>query len=88
MADEMLWLVQLPLCVWEVLGCVAEMGAVELRSRCIAGAQTSSHFIWRRVLEPAGDLPWPLFRGGAKANLEELMEGQHPTSHASDICGI
>ena len=69
MADEMMWLAQLPLCVWEVLGCVAEMGAVELRSRCIAGAHTSFHFIWRRVLEPAGDLPWSLCRGDGKANL-------------------
>lgn len=71
-SEEMLWVSQLPLPVWDVLASVSETTPAALRSNCIAAAHCSKHFFWRRVLQPAGQRPWSLSRGDLRQNLEQL----------------
>jgi hypothetical protein len=80
LSEEMLWLAQLDVRIWEAVAAVlGGCGAEELRSDCIASGHVSFHFFWRRVLEPAGDLPWSLARGEeVEANLRELAAGARP----------
>ena len=58
--------------MWKSLAVVAGCSAGELRDRAIGAAHISYHFIWRRVLEPAAQLPWRLCRGDVDDNLDEI----------------
>ena len=74
MSKELRWVIDLPEDTWSDLASVAGCRADELKDRAISAAHLSYHFIWRRVLEPAGQLPWSLCRGDPDANLQELGE--------------
>ena len=54
---------------------VAETTAEDLKSDCINGGHASYHFIFRRVLQAAQELPWSLARGDKKANLQGFRNG-------------
>ena len=77
-SEEMKWLVDLPEITWSTIGSVCGMGAGEFRDRCIGAGHVSFHFIWRRVLQPASELPWSLTRGDVGANLNILKESDCP----------
>ena len=74
----MLWVSQLDECAWTALAGACGATSDELRPACIFAAHISFHFFWRRVLEPAADLPWRLARGDVAANLHALREGPKP----------
>ena len=79
MSDELRWMCVLDGEVWRRLGFACGLSGEELASRCIAAAHISYHFIWRRVLQPAGEYPWALLDGGdIRANLEELRHQEEP----------
>eukprot|EP00974_Lingulodinium_polyedra_P042885 4117610-Lingulodinium_polyedra.AAC.1 len=79
----MAWLVTLPSHIWDALSLLTELSSSELQSECIAAGHIAFHFFWRRVLEPAGQLPWCLCRGDINQNLEELMEEEEPEEPVS-----
>eukprot|EP00974_Lingulodinium_polyedra_P068901 6671512-Lingulodinium_polyedra.AAC.1 len=68
----------LPQALWEALAPIAGTTWQRLQSECVHEGHLSFHFIWRRVLEPAPQLPWSLCRGDQAANLQELKEGDCP----------
>ena len=78
LSEDMLWLASLPSFIWEEVASVAETTADELRSNCIAGGHISFHFFWRRVLQPAAEMPWSLARGDIRCNLQLLRQGPMP----------
>ena len=65
-------MIGLSMSTWKALASVAGCTAVELRDDTIAASHVSYHFLWRRVLEPAGQLPWRLCRGNIESNLRAL----------------
>ena len=83
LAVDMVWRVKLPDEVWTELAKVPGCNADDLKTDCIASAHASFHFVWRRVLEPAGELPWSLTRGNLHENLAELQMGPQPDEQAS-----
>ena len=70
MSDEM----------WGSLAIAAGCSAGELKDRAIAASHVSYHFLWRRVLEPASQLPWRLCRGDVYENMDELAAMSDPPS--------
>lgn len=78
LAEEMKWLVDVPVYVWQEVGRVAGVPWEDLRSSCISAGHTSFHFFWRRVLRPAGDLPWRLARGDVRQNLLDMRDEEPP----------
>ncbi len=83
LSEDMLALVEIPDHVWSAVAEVAERSAEDLRAACIAGGHVSYHFFCRRVLEPAGELPWKLVRGDKAENLRELASGPMPEEPVS-----
>ena len=81
--EEMRWLIDVSDDVWKVLGPVCGMRADRLRDRCVAAGHVSFHFLWRRVLHPATNLPWRLVRGDIGGNLEQLKDGPCPQEPVS-----
>ena len=77
-SEEMKWVIDLPQHIWDSLGAIAGRASVEIKDDTIRAAHTSYHFLWRRVLEPAGDFPWKLCRGNLVANLRKLKAGECP----------
>ena len=78
---ELRWVIDLPYHLYEKLSTVAgpDFAPWVLRDETIAGAHTSYHFLWRRVLVPAGKLPWTLCRGDIRQNLKDLAaQGDAP----------
>ena len=70
---ELKYVVDLPEHVWCKLAQVSDgLSAARLRDMAISGAHVSYHFLWRRVLKPAGALPWRLCRGNVDENLDWL----------------
>ena len=63
-AEEVRWIVDLPDHVWGALASVSGCRLEQLKDETISAAHISFHFLWRRVLQPAGELPWRLCRGG------------------------
>ena len=80
LAEDMSWLIKLPQPLWESLSRVAGVAAEVLQPSCIRCGHVTFHFIWRRFLHPASQLPWSLCRGDLKANLAELEVGASLTS--------
>ena len=70
--DELRWIIDLPAPTWQALASVAQCSPAEIRDETIRAAHVSYHFLWRRVLQPAIELPWQLVRGDWKENLEAL----------------
>ena len=84
LCDDMRWLVDVDFdAVWSFLRAVCGQPGGKLRASCISGGHIAFHFFWRRVLEPAGELPWSLMRGDHLHNLEELAAGDKPDEPAS-----
>ena len=73
-AEEVRWIVDLPDHVWGALASVSGCRLEQLKDETISAAHISFHFLWRRVLQPAGELPWRLCRGDIRQNLEELSK--------------
>ena len=70
---ELKYVVDLPDHLWCKLAQVSDgLTATQLKDRVIRGAHVSYHFLWRRVLKPAGGLPWRLVRGNVDENLDWL----------------
>ena len=83
MCEDMKWLVDVPLRTWALVSTVVGTTAEILRASCIAGGHATFHFFWRRVLEPAGQLPWTLVRGDVAENLEKLAREPAPEEPVS-----
>ena len=82
-SEELKHLIGLPDPLWHRLASVCGLPFDLLRHSSICAAQTSYHFLWRRVLRPAAGLPWSLVRGDVEANLLELKDGAQPEDHAA-----
>ena len=80
---SMKWLADIELPLWDLLGGACGLAGDALRSHVLAGAHTTYHFIWRRVLSVASELPWRLARGDIDANLSELIEEDCPEETTS-----
>lgn len=79
-SEELSWLCNLDAAVWERLGQLCALSGEHLAHEVIRQGHYSYHFIWRRVLEPAGGHPWSLLRGGdIEGNLEELRSEAPPS---------
>ena len=83
MCEDMMWLVDVPLRTWALVSTVVGATAEELRASCIVGGHATFHFFRRRVLEPAGQLPWTLVRGDVAENLEKLAREPAPEEPVS-----
>ena len=83
-SEELRWIIDLPWHIWECLALVARRHPLEVRDSTIQAAHTSLHFLWRRVLEPAGDLPWSLCRGDLVQNLRDLKA--EPEEPEEPVC--
>ena len=81
--QEMKWVVSIDDKVWQMLAAAGPQLWQELKDDVIRASHISLHFIWRRVLAPALELPWRLVRGNIKENLENLAAGDEPTEPAS-----
>ena len=77
-AEELRWVVDLEQPVWESLAAVAQIHWMTLRDSTTHAAHISFHFMWRRVLEPASQLPWKLARGDPMTNLRNMADGDCP----------
>ena len=71
---ELRGVIDTPEHMWSSIAAVAGCRADELKMKTIEAAHVSYHFLWRRVLEPASELPWRLCRGNIDDNLQELAE--------------
>ena len=78
LCEDMKYIVELPESVWETAASIIELEPDEFRSSCIQGGHVSFHFFWRRVLQPAGELPWSLCQGDLAQNLKALGERDVP----------
>ena len=76
--DEVKWLISVSDSVWSAMGGICKWTGDFLKDKCIMGGHISYHFLWRRVLAPASELPWTLCRGDIVANLQELAAGNCP----------
>ena len=83
LCDDTMWLVRLPSHVWEAVASAMGMDAHGLRASCMSRIHVAFHLFYRRVLLPAGRLPWRLARGDLERNLEELAEGDEPSEPVS-----
>ena len=82
-AQEMRWVIDLPMWVWSALASVAQSSPEQIQDEAIAASHISFHFLWRRVLQPASELPWRLFRGDIESNLEAMKAGPQPEEPCS-----
>ena len=83
MSEELRWLIDIDLPVWQQLSYCCEQGVSSLRHTCIQSAHIAYHFVWRRVLSVAKDYPWKLCRGDIEGNLVDLKNGDRPTEQVS-----
>ena len=81
--DELQWVVGLEDEIWRGLAELCDMDSDALKSSVIRASHISYHFMWRRFLSVAGDLPWRLVRGNRVANLEALKAGDCPAEPMS-----
>ena len=81
--EDLKWLVDLPLPLWDEVALATGVSGEALRASCIRGGHVSLHFFWRRVLAPAGQLSWRLCRGNQWTNLIALSEGPQPEEPCS-----
>ena len=77
-AKELRWVVDISARTFALLGQVCGTSGDVIADACISSAHLAFHFIWRRVLAPAGQLPWSLVAGNIQENLEELADGEEP----------
>ena len=80
---EMKWVVSVSDDVYESLARAVtgdECRPGMLKDEVIRAAHASYHFIWRRVLEPASNLPWRLCRGDLDENIDEIASLSVPPS--------
>ena len=81
---EMKYVVDIPDHLWSKLAqASSSLTPTKLKDRVISGAHVSYHFLWRRVLKPAGDLPWRLCRGDVDHNLDCLAAMEEPAEPCS-----
>ena len=80
---EMKWLAAGRPSTWDIVGNACGVGGSPLASMCIAAGHVSYHFLHRRVLHPASEMPWSLVRGAALENLQALADGDCPTEPVS-----
>ena len=71
-SSELRYCIDLPEHVWATLATVADCTPATLQDKTIAACHTSYHWLWRRVLAPAGQRPWSLCRGDIDENLDCL----------------
>ena len=69
--------------IWADIGSIVGSPAADLRDQCLRGAHVSFHFFWRRVLEPAGRLPWSLVQGDMLQNLADMAAEPRPADPVS-----
>ena len=77
---ELRSLVDIPDHMWATLAVAAKCDAGQLKDKVISAGHVAYHFLWRRVLEPASQLPWKLCRGDADAHLDEIAAMENPPS--------
>ena len=78
LAKQMKWVIDLPADTYSLLGEICQLPGTDVADLCINAAHVSLHFVHRRVLAPASELPWSLVRGDVLANLDELAQGECP----------
>ena len=82
-SDELQWLISLGDFVWNTFEMICGVPAAELKSRSIRAGHIAYHFMWRRILQPAGELPWRLVCGDLQQNLLQLKEEECPDEPVS-----
>ena len=82
-AKELKWAIDLPDSTYTLLADLCNSSGSALKDRCIDAAHTSFHFLYRRVLEVAGELPWCLCRGDIGQNLDDLAAQECPDEPVS-----
>ena len=78
LGEQLRSIIDLPQEAWSWLGEACGWTSDIVADQCINAAHVSLHFLWRRVLEPAEELPWSLVRGDIDGNLTELYAGECP----------
>ena len=78
LGEQLRSIIDLPEETWSVMGETCGWHGTAVADECINAAHICLHFLWRRVLEPADELPWSLVRGDVDGNLSELFAGECP----------
>ena len=68
---------------WALLASACDLGVGALADACIVASHTPLHFLWRRVMVHAQELPWSLARGDVGANLRRLGNADCPDEPTS-----
>ena len=76
--EEMKWVVSIPDEVWRMLAVGTPSPWEQLKDETIMASHVCEHFIWRRVISPASELPWKLVRGDRLSNLRSLAKLESP----------
>ena len=86
-ASEVRWIVDFKEGLWELLAQAAGVDMWGLRHNAIHASHVSFHFIWRRILEPSGDLPWSLTRGMCARIWMCSVQGMSQMTPSAPACG-
>ena len=76
--DELVYVANLPMSIFEVLGKAIDVKATVLRHESVAAALTQAGYIANR-LRAARQPPWSLLSGDRAENLQVLRDGPLPT---------
>ena len=82
-AKEVKWVIDLPDSTFALLAELFDKTGPAVKDACINAAHVSFHFMYRRFLEVAGELPWSLCRGNIGQNLEDLAADECPDEPVS-----
>ncbi|CAK0850441.1 unnamed protein product [Prorocentrum cordatum] len=83
-AKEVKWIVDISARTFSLLGSLCGQSRARIADSCIASAHVCFHFLWRRILCNAAELPWRLVRGDVAENLRELAAGSPPEEPVSN----
>lgn len=79
-SQELRSLVDIPDHMWGSLATAAGCEPGQLKDKVISAGHVAYHFLWRRVLEPASQLPWKLCRDNADDHLDSIEAMESPPS--------
>ena len=82
-AKEVKSAISIPDSTYALLGKLCDRPGAAVKDDCINAAHISFHFFHRRVLVPAGELPWCLCRGDIERNLDDLAAQECPDEPVS-----
>ena len=84
LTEEMNWLQQLSLPVWQLLSLASDSGSScrAIRSECLDCAHTSVSYTYKNFLSQVRSLPWSLAIGDVSANLDAFAGSSEPVEDA------